>query len=372
MKLHKRKPNDKLHQKIQSFRSDIAEKARTTRLAILDLAAVLASWSYYQCVIAPYFKYWSHKTRVRVGLRYTALAVVTLSTTLLLVEISLELTGHERILSSITRFQARVVAALEQLRAAKPTLFAHLPGSAYLVTVLVLAALMILALYLAWHNIEEARKPGYEYHFARAINSFLLDCRVAHGAGQSIPVFKALEVCHFVFKHAGIQHVSLHLPVQGSLVIRPEHVFPTDPSFSAAILQPGEGLAGQVYEDEGLHIQYLPRMFFPLNFRYGGWLFPHTAKMQFSTVKIKSSSLRLWEVGNEEINPNTFKRIGTEPIRYRSLLSVPVVSVVDKQLVGVLNLDFGKTDPLDKRGIEMALVFALLLGGEFRNGGIIL
>jgi hypothetical protein len=149
-------------------------------------------------------------------------------------------------------------------------------------------------------------------------------------------------------------------------------VCPPDPNFSSAPLQLGEGLAGQVFGDADSHIQYLPRMFFPLNFRRGGWLFPHTAKMLFASVAIRNSNVRLWEVGNEEISPNTFKRIGAEPISYRSLLSVPVVSVVDKQLVGVLNLDFGRTDPLDKRGIEMALVFALLLGGEIRTRGITL
>jgi hypothetical protein len=370
--LHRPKPDDKLRQVIKGFRSQIDEKAKAIRTASLDLIALVASWSYYQLVIAPYFKCWSYKTRVRLWLRYTALAAVTLSTALLVIEVALELTGHERLLLSLKQFETRMVATLEQLRAARPSLFAHLPGSAYLVTAVVLAILVALAIYLALHNIEEARKPGYEYHFARAINSFLLECRAAHGAGQSIPVLKALEVCHFVFKHTGIQHVSLHLPVGGSLVIRPEHVCPPDPNFSSAPLQLGEGLAGQVFGDADLHIQYLPRMFFPLNFRRGGWLFPHTAKMLFASVAIRNSNVRLWEVGNEEISPNTFKRIGAEPISYRSLLSVPVVSVVDKQLVGVLNLDFGRTDPLDKRGIEMALVFALLLGGEIRTRGITL
>jgi hypothetical protein len=371
--LHKpKKPEDKLQQIIGSFRSQIDEKTRTIRIAVFDLAVLVASWSYYQLFIAPYFKCWSYKIRVRRWLRYTALGAVTLSTALLVIEMVLELTGHERLLSSLKQFEAGLVAALEQLRAAWPRLFAHLPESAYLVTAALLATLVALAIYLALHNVEEARKPGYEYHFARAINSFLLDSRTAHSTAQKIPVLKALEVCHFVFKHTGIQHVSLHLPVGSGLVIQPEHVFPADSNFSSAPLQPGEGLAGEVFGDAALHIQYLPRMFFPFNFRYGGWLFPHTAKMAFASVAIKNSTLRLWEVGNEEISPNTFKRIGTDPIIYRSLLSVPVVSVVGKQLMGVLNLDFGKTDPLDKRGIEMALVFALLLGGEIQSGTITL
>jgi hypothetical protein len=368
--LHKGKSDDKLRETIRDFRSQIKKRLGTVAKDLLDLVRVVASWAYYQLVIALYFKWWSYKTRVRAWLRYTAIAAVTLSTVLLVAEITLELTGHERLLLFVKRFKPQIVAAIDRARAARPTLFTHLPGSAYLATWLILAILLLLAAYLAYHNIEEARKPAYEYNFARAINSFLLDSRVAHTAGQQIPVLKALEVCRFAFNHTGIQHVSLHLPVGGALSIRPEHVCPPDPNFSTAPLAVGEGLAGQVYEDAALHIQYLPRLFFPFNFRYGGWLFPHTAKMLFASVPIKDANVSLWGVGDEEISPKTFKRIGTAPIRYRSLLSVPVVSVVDKQLFGVLNLDFRKTDPLDKRGIEMALVFALLLGSEMHSRGI--
>lgn len=368
--MRKHKSDDKLRQIIKDARSQIAKNIGTIVATVSELVTLVAFWAYYQLIIAPYFKCWSYKTRFRVWLRYTALAVVTLSTTLLVAELVLELTGRERLLLSLRRLETKIVAAIEQTRALQPHLFAHLPASAYLATGLFLAVLMSLAVYLALHNIEEARKPAYEYHFAHAINSFLLDSRLAHMTNQPITVSQVLEVCHFAFRHSGVQHVSLHLPVKGTLAIAPEHVYPSDPSISGTPLQFGEGLAGQVFEDKDLHIQYLPRVFFPLNRRYGGWLFPHTVKMLFASVPVSGSKVSLWEVGNEEISPNTFKRIGAEPIAYRALLSVPLVSVAAKQLVGVLNLDFERTDPLDKRGIEMALVFALLLGSEIQSGGV--
>lgn len=337
--------------------------------SFLSLIGHTLRFFYYCLAVGPYFRYWSYRAKIRKILRYTTLVAVSLSTLTLAIEISLELTGEGRLLGILAWVKTHAVSAVENSRKVWPRLFAHLPASAYLVTTGILLILGLSVAYLTWHNVDEARKPGYEYHFARTVHSFLLELRAAHQAKQPIPVSGALEFCHFIFVPFGIRSVSLHLPDSDILRIRREHVFPPPgANFSGTRLRLGEGLAGKVFNDPDLHIQYAPRMFYPFNRRYLGWLFPHTLKLRFSRTPVPGSTIVLWEVGDEEINPNSFKFLQDSPIHYLSLLSVPVVSVTPKQLIGVLNLEFTKTDALDRAGIEMALGFALILGGEIATG----
>jgi hypothetical protein len=293
---------------------------------------------------------------------------------MLSVEIIVELVGHKSLLRFITWLSGpRAVELIGRVRSLRFLSFLPLPDSPHLVKIAWLVFLVASGGYLAWHNVKEVRKPDYEFHFARAISSFLLDCRIARANKQLLSMSEALKFCHFIFEHAGIRHVALHLVEAGVLSIRPEHIYPRNEKLLALLLQPGEGVAGEVYKDDKLHLQYVPRLFFPFNRRYGGWLFPHSVKFQFNrdTVPNTDTDLRLWQVGNEEINPDVFKR-GTGPILYRSFLSVPVFSVSDKALLGVLSLDFSKTDALDTADIAMSLVFVLLLAGEMRSGNIAL
>jgi hypothetical protein len=337
-----------------------------------SLIKTFCAWIYYQVVVAGYFYLWSYKYQIRNSLRYTTLAAVSASTLILMYEIFLELVGHKRLLLFITRLSGpSSVAAIERFRSSRFLALFPLPDSPHLVKISWVVLLAASVAYLTWHNVEEARKPGYEYHFARAINSFLLDCRIAHANQKPLPVSETLKFCHFIFVRPGIQHVCLHLAVDNILSIQSKHIYPPDEKFCVQQLQPGEGVAGEVYSDPKLHLQYVPRLFFPFNRRYAGWLFPHAVKFQFNQQSVPGTRLKLWQVGNEEINPDVFKR-GKEPIPYCSFLSVPLFSVSDKSLLGVLSLDFSKTNALDRAGIAMALVFALLLAGEIRSRNITL
>src|ERR1035438_5552446 len=142
------------------------------RTAGLDLSESIRSWVSYKLIVRNYFKYWSYKNKIRTLLRYTALAVVSLSTLTLAGEISLELAGHEKLLRLLRRAtEPRVVGAVEWLRGLWPRASVHLPESKTLVIAGVLVFLAAAVIYLTWHNAEEAWKPGYEYQFASAINT---------------------------------------------------------------------------------------------------------------------------------------------------------------------------------------------------------
>lgn len=355
----------KLREKSGVYRAQAKEQFKRLCESAIDLTLSLLREAYYRGIIAQYFRYWSYKSQIRHLLRYGALTVVSSATGFLVLEMIFELLGHDRLTHSLDRIvnSPRVLQFVER--------YHWLPSGAHLK----IAAIVFLALsglYLAWHNLEEARKPSYEYLFAQSIYSFLLDLRAAHQNKKPIPIAEALEGCHYVFKRSGIRYVALHLADSGMLGIRPEHVWPRSESASVVRLAPGEGVAGQVYEDQQLHVQYVPRLFFPINRRYGGWLFPHTVKFQFTQSPVPdTSNLKLWQIGNEEINPDAFKQM-EKAIHYRSFLSVPVYSVTTQDLFGVLSLDFSRTDALDKGGIAMALGFALILGGEIATKGVAL
>jgi hypothetical protein len=362
---------DTISKTIENLGSEIKALVKKVGSDIWKILRMLGRLIYYKFVVVPYFFYWSYKTEIRSLLRYTALAIMTLSTLLLASEVLLELVGHESLLRRIHRLNLGIVAAVDRFRAAKPTLFAHLPATEVLVTTALLGFLAAVAIYLLFHNFEEARKPEYEYRFAKVVHSLLLDCRLAHHKGsQPVPILQALEVCHFIFRHAKVRQVSLHLLDDKVLRIHPEHIWPPAKDFRETALEIGEGLAGQIFNDPKLHIQYAPRLRWPINRSYLGWLFPHSVKLLFSQEPVPKISIKLWQVGSETINNNAFRRLGGDPVHYRSLLSVPVVSIATDEIMGVMNLDFLKTDAVDKADIEKAFGFALLLGSEIVSGGI--
>jgi len=363
--------DDKLRERIRGIRSEIGQRARRLLGDAIDLAKMIWLWLDYQLIIAPYFRYWSYKTQILRWFKYGALTIVSSSTGILAFEIVLEVLGPERLAEWLNG--AHISAMLNWFSQWRPTGLLILPESAARTRLILFALLIISAVYLTLHNVEEARKPGHEYQFARAINSLLLNCRIARASGTTVPIAEALNFLRYVFRYSGIKHVALHLPDdQGTLTIKREHVVPPEADFTELTLQRGQGVAGRVYDDPDAHVQYMPRMFLPVNRRYGGWLFPHSVRFLFSRPAPAGHSGEppLWEVGNEEINPDLFVPAPNSRINYQSLLSVPAVSVIDQQLLGVVTLVFSRTAALDKAGIAMALTFVLLLTGEIRSGNI--
>lgn len=172
-------------------------------------------------VVWGYFYAWSYKTEVRKALKVSALGAIAVPTALLAAEVAAETLGAHEI--------AAALIALSSSTTGKALFYAFIAS----------------VLFLLWHHVEEARKPGYEYVFVQRLCDFLEGRGDVHNPGPTVA--QSLELFHSVFSKAGIAHASLHLWTGKDLSIDKAHVFPAeaDPSFFVT-LGPGEGVAGRV------------------------------------------------------------------------------------------------------------------------------
>lgn len=292
---------------------------------------------------ATYFAYWNRKTPLRNSLHLGSLRVLLLFTLLLIVEVIHEIRKEEVL--------GWIVAAVHKYKTGGLVLF------------------LVAAVLLLWHHHHETKKPEYEYKFVKRLYE-LIECSRLRGTPATIA--EVLQILYSVFARTGIKHVSIHLADEnGVLRIQSDHVFPAGPPPHFFVeFQQGEGVAGKVYADK--KPRYMPRLFFPNWTALRGIPFRHCVVLAFRDPKqgrfrkmrnkISATFGKTPKPLESDMVPDSFNlqvfkdnRNGEPPL-FRSLLSVPLRSMIDGKCAGVLSFDFDATDPLDKGAIAMAIV----------------
>jgi hypothetical protein len=304
-------------------------------------------------IVMGYFLYWSWKSEIKHYLRFSAVVILIISVVLPVLEMFLHML-HEYWLAEGVAATRRGVTFLT----------IYLAGVAFVV----------------WHNRTELKKPEYEYTFVRRLRAILQDARTSSSA---IPrtAKDVLEICHSAFEHVGISHVSIAWKTGDAIRIAPGHVYPKDDwnsYYHALELKLGEGVAGLVCLDG--HVRYVPRLFWPMASYTQVHLcvttlhlpmldFPHAIKFGFDETADPGERWRKSQLTEEMPDYGCVKTTNWAPnqrqreLPFRSFLSVPL-KPRNGDLVGVLNLDFSRVDPLSKPEIEMALIFGLTIADE--------
>jgi hypothetical protein len=296
-------------------------------------------------VAAIYFFYWNWKTPIRNALRRSSLWVLSLFTTFIVLEVASEF-WHDQLLQW-------VVAMIHEY---------HKVGLCFFVAAVVL---------LFWHHRHERKKPEYEYRLLQRLYQ-----TIEHSRKQPKPASDVLEIIHSVFGRSRINHVSIHTPKSdGTLEILTANVFPpikeTNDYFVP--LKSGCGVGGRVFVDQ--IPRYMPRLYFP-NWRLGV-RFGHAVQLAFREPKVgwlrkmvnpiwtrlfKAQKKTHWlDLAPDGFNLDVYADSG-KSLLFHSILCVPLKSMTTDRCLGVLNLDFASTDPLDKGDIAMAIIFGIVLG----------
>ena len=213
--------------------------------------------------------------------------------------------------------------------------------------------LLLIALAMAlvlWHEFDESRKPEYEFRLIGLLHN-LMAARCERRPTSDL-IWRALQTVHYAFEFASVAHISIHTLQNEELVILPENIFPKESSNSYQIkLKPKDGVAGRVFDDTCP--RYVPRL------SLFGKLFPHGIKFRYSETM--DGRIRRFKFIDEKPEENAFVAVPGEQLPFKSFLSVPIRKA-DGSCLGVLNIDFLKTNPLDSNGIATAVAFAFIFG----------
>jgi hypothetical protein len=303
---------------------------------------------------ATYFWYWNIKTPLRNAFHLGSLRVLQFFTLLLILEVINEIRQQEVL--------GWIVAAAHKYKTIGLVMF------------------LVAAVLLFWHHHHETKKPEYEYKFVRRLYE-LIECSRLRGTPATIA--EVLQILHSVFVRTGIEHVSIHLANEsGVLRIPSDHVFPAGPPAHFFVeCQKGEGIAGKVYADK--KPRYMPRLFFPnwtvrgcIPFRHCVVLAirdPKQGRFRQMRNKIAAKFGKTPKPLESDLVPDGFdlqvfkdNRKGQRAL-FRSLLSVPLLSMIDGKCTGVLSFDFDGTDPLDKAAISMAMILGAVAADVIVN-----
>ncbi len=284
-------------------------------------------------IVALFFLAWDQKRKIRNVLRKGSLAVLVLSTILLLAEVFAEYFGAEHIVAALKFF-----------------------GQTYGLYVFLPVA--VGALILAHHHVEEARRPEYEYAFILRLWEFMESYRKSQNSGTGRPIRDVLEIFHRLYKNAGVAHVSIFRKGEDEILrIKPEEVYPPEDDRDFYVeLRTGEGVAGKVFED--MKARYMPLLFL------GRLFFPHAINFEWETETVPGQPRPTFDLKDLDFQLDIFKPSSSRKFPFRSFLSVPLKSSVTGRCNGVLNFDFYRLDPLDKRDVAMAMVIGLILADE--------
>jgi hypothetical protein len=201
-----------------------------------------------------------------------------------------------------------------------------------------------------WHEFDESRKPEYEFRLIGLLHN-LMAARCERRPTAEL-ILRSLQAVHYAFEYAKVAHVSICTLQNEELVILPEHIFPTEMCGTYQIkLKPRDGVAGKVFDDTCP--RYVPRL------HLFGNLFPHGIKFRYSETL--NGRVRRFKFTDERPEENVFVAIQGEQLPFRSFLSVPIRKA-DGSCLGVLNIDFLKTNPIDSNGIATAVAFAFIFG----------
>lgn len=280
-----------------------------------------------------FFLYWNFKARIRRVLHIGALSFLSISLVILALEVLLELVGRDLLADLFHGFPNQ-----------RPLLLAGF----------VLSTLVVLA-----HHQRESRHTRQEYLLAEKLWSFLEN---RDSKDEAAFVAFALRTVKDSFD----RHKALHACVwqkQGNEFRIQDCWTPPEPGDAGYIttLPLGEGIVGLVAADQ--LARYVPRLHFPFNgraMRRYAWRFPHALK--FEVVR---SSAGYVDIAKPKVNVNGVMLGGTPP-SFLSFIAVPI-RATGGVCLGVLCIDFARTDPLGLQDIKMASVFGVIVGEELQR-----
>lgn len=303
-----------------------------------------------ETIAKTYFIYWDFKREIKQKVKFASFTILIVSASLPILEMLLDLAGEKWVAAGI-----------------------EATGQAFLWRALFISAVMLVLL----HNFDERRKPRNEYEFVQLLR------RVMHhvhrpGGIVTLPAKNMLEICCAAFAHSGISHACISSLEGDELVIREGHIFPEDPwlhEYRQLRLKNKQGIAGLVWNDN--KIRYVPRLFWPTSTKvikfpictWGGtfkmWSFPHAVTFDFDDTDELALITANPEYGCVDMH-HPFGKNGGGDLPFRAFLCVPLNTRTAR--FGVLNIDFGRVDPLGKPEIEMALTFASAIAEELEAG----
>jgi hypothetical protein len=184
---------------------------------------------------------------------------------------------------------------------------------------------------------------------------------------SELVVFFLKEIVSKAFAKQKIIRVWLWVPDGDNLVIEDDSMFPpvdrSEPYVKT--LKKGDGVAGSVFMD-GMP-RYVPRMRLPFNDSLLSKLsmrFLHSIKFNVNY----QGDTGVLDLGEAGISRSHVKLLDDSiPSSLKSFLSVPVQLFGKQECIGVLCIDFEKSNPLGKDEIKMATVFGTLLAEEAAN-----
>jgi hypothetical protein len=271
-------------------------------------------------VVLYFFLYWTPKELVRRAFRTGSLAFLSLSAVLLWIEVIAELGEHQVL---------RLV-----------------PGSRYLgLPFRVVFTLAVVGL-LRHHSRERSHRHS-EYLLSERVWEFMI---TRGAASWDECISTTLPLFFDVFGRFKVSHLSIALPDGEHLRIRPEHVYPpeSDPSYYPK-LPLHDGVAGHVYTDG--KPRYVPRLFFP-----------HA--MIFEIRKVEGKHI---DIVRPKLDLDAFKTEDFRKFAFKSFITVPLKPVGHSEIIGVLNIDFKSTDPLDRIHAKTAVFLGVVLADELRR-----
>ena len=286
-------------------------------------------------IVGYFFLYWTPKEYFRHVIRVGALSFLSFSAFLLWAEVVVEFV-HGEVLSL-------VIPESPSLKWSGLALF-----SASIVALLI-------------HHHHERKHKDSEFHLAERMWEFMIK-RKATSLDDCIK--EALPLFFDVFGRCKISHISIGLPDGESIKIQRHHVHPRETSDTYFRALPVKNsVAGRVYDD-GL-VRYVPRLFFPINSKQRRlWARNFNHAMVF---KIKQTQDKHLDIFHPNLNLKSFNSDDVPQFVFRSFVTVPLQPQSCPKPIGVLNIDFDATDPLDRIHIKMAAFLGVVLADEMRR-----
>lgn len=287
-----------------------------------------------------FWVYWPLKAYGRRLLHIGALAYLSASFMFLAAELWLELWGREEIVVLIRSMKTPLrVYALQ-------------------------AGLLMATVLIFFHHLHELRHRRTEHILGDSLWTLL------EGRGKPDElgcITFSLPLVYRAFSKFGVRAVSIWQPAADGMHVAAGWSYPADIGETLISLPSGEGIASAVFKDKRVH--YVPRMGLPFNsgplVRFS-WRFPHAL-----ILTVKWSAHALPEVmANKILRGKVFLKDTWKTDKCRAFLVVPLSTFPGQQL-GVMSVDFERTDPIGKEQMKTAVSLATVIGEELlriRNG----
>lgn len=285
-----------------------------------------------------FWGYWRAKERIREYLRKGAVVFLSFSFFLFVMEVTLELLGHEEVLGWLrSSHDSTAALALE-------------------------AAFIFAVLVILFHNGRELFHIRTEYIFAEKIWA-LLESRGSRNDPDYVS--SALELIYGAFSQFGAERVSIWASDGSRASIPDGWSYPSEGKIRLTSLPLGDGIAGHIFGEANPRIRYVPRLGFPFNSRglsYLSWRFPHA--LTFQTVRPEEKGMPNIE-SPSILEDQVYLDQGWRSGSLRSFVVVPLTAKVSRtQCLWAMSIDFRRTDPLGREQIKMAASLATVVADE--------